>query len=124
MTLDEHIYSCSGTEHGLELKRLLQELKHRRETEIRPATRFLGNTLLQQIGHVQSENLEEKKALEWYLAHPSPKSKEEYAMELVDGQMSRETELAILGYDDKARAEVRRKVIEKNAARGYYEDAR
>ena len=93
----------------------LSELQERRETELRPATKFLVNSLMKQFDHLKSEIFEVDKALAYIW---TDRNKNPLAEELVDLQMSAETMLTILGADIP---EVRRKVIAKNAARGYYE---
>lgn len=96
---------------------LLQELKERRESELRPADKFLSNTPAIQFEHIVSELGEAKIAM----------VKKEMGMEnnlveeLADLQMSCETMLAILGFDEQQRREARKKVIEKNRSRGHYE---
>jgi hypothetical protein len=102
---------------------LLQELKQRRESELRPADKFLGNSLNAQMYHVKSE-LEE--CIEAYenliIEFDYCQSKQEKLIEeLIDLQMSCETMICLLGLDEQQRMEARKKVIEKNTARHYYE---
>lgn len=85
-----------------------------------PATKFLDNTPRQQMYHVLSEVNEADNAL-WLFCR-NDYGKEHLAEELVDLQMSCETMLAILGLDEKQRDAVRARVIEKNRARGYYNE--
>lgn len=133
MTIDEAIQYCeeqsarawppeafSWKEYAIVAK-WLWKLRERQETELRPATKFLGNTPYEQYKHIMSEVKEVYRA-----ALPCDYSllgadMGKLAEELVDLQMSCETMLAILGLDEAQRREVRRRVIEKNAERGYYE---
>jgi hypothetical protein len=77
---------------------------------LRPADKFLGNTAYGQFIKISSELKELEDA----------NDAEEVIEETIDLQMSCETLLAILGLDEQQRREARRKVIEKNDARGYY----
>lgn len=104
----------------------LQELSQRRESELRPATKFLDNEIVKQMNHIESEFSEVK--IEFYImidyryeTNERKKAIENLISELVDLQMSCETMLAVMGLDRQQRMESRRKVIEKNAKRGYYE---
>jgi hypothetical protein len=83
---------------------------------LRPATKYLTSTIDEQMDHIFSEVAEVENALEY-------ENYQRVSEELVDLQMSCETLLTILGLDEQQRNEVRRKVIEKNAARGYYNGA-
>jgi hypothetical protein len=90
-------------------------------TELRACRKFFGNTLHQQMVAIGKEFQEVHYAY-MGLADPNCKGQEAYmnllAEELVDLQTACETLLVILGTDiDK----VRREVIEKNSARGYYQ---
>lgn len=84
-------------------------------SELRVATKFLKNNFIQQYEHLFSELNEVVGA---YLDG----NMDAVAEETVDLQMSCETMLAILGLDKKQRLETRKKVIEKNERRGYYDD--
>lgn len=99
-----------------DLHELLLELKERRETELRPATKFLSCGIGKQLNKIQ----EEFKEVESELAYERF-NKDNAIEELVDLQTACETMLAILGLDEADRADMRRRVIAKNAARGYYE---
>lgn len=105
----------------------LVELKQRRESDLRPATKFLGQNFGQLIGKVCSECDEVIEA--WdddFDQCPEQLPKEAYndiLMELVDVQMACETALTKILPDRADRDEVRRQVIEKNRSRGYYEGA-
>lgn len=119
---------------------LLQEFKARRESELLPATKFLSNTLDEQMVHIAEEYAEVYKAFETYVnnnvlsseddiedeamyevfAHEDAAAKDRLAEELVDLQTSAETMLALLGLNYFDRLAVRKQVIEKNRARGYY----
>ena len=93
----------------------LTELRDRRESDLRPSTRFLSNNPSQQFSHIESEVFEVECALYY-------DNRVEFINELVDVQMSCETMLAILGLDEQQRMEARRRVIAKNKARGYYQE--
>ena len=117
MTLDEHIYSCSRTEHGLELKRLLEELKLHRETEIRPCTKWSNARVSDQLDAIGREYTEVFNAA-IDLANNKQYDAKDYdpqkrvnryranlAEKLIDLQTACETMLQILGFDDQSRAE-------------------
>lgn len=97
----------------------LLELKERRESDLRPAMKFLTNTPSQQFQHVLSEVQEATAEVEMLLRD----YKERFVEELIDTQMSIETELYILGLNTQQIREARRKVIAKNEVRGYYDKA-
>lgn len=125
MTLDEAIdleKSLIGKGENYDwvaehLHEWLTELRDRRESELRPATKFLYNTPGKQMMHIYSEIAESDNELYLYRQHGKT---ERLAEELIDLQMSCETLLAILGLDEQQRNDARRQVIAKNAARGYY----
>lgn len=105
---------------------LLSELKQLKESDLRPADKFLTATKYKQFESVESEFDEIQREFyrmidDRYSKTFREESKQNLIMELVDLQMSCETMLAILGLDENQRMEVRRKVIEKNRVRGYYE---
>lgn len=101
---------------------LLQELKKRRESELRPADKFLGSTVAAQWEHFTSELEETIIELSKWLDKGIEESFDRSVEEIIDMQMSLETLLAILGLDEQQRMDARCKVIEKNRLRGYYED--
>jgi hypothetical protein len=97
----------------------LTELKERRESELRPATKFLGNSFDQQISHMESELKEIIEAVysgeEFF--------EKEVAMEVIDLQSSCQTFLeGSMGLTKDKIAKYRKMVIAKNAARGYYKE--
>lgn len=96
----------------------LQELKERRESSLRPATKFLTNTIGQQLSHIHQEFKEVELEL-GYGCLGIDKAVEE----LIDLQTACETMLDILGLGEIQRMEARRKVIKKNQARGYYDES-
>ncbi len=111
------------------LAKLLIELKDRRESDLRPADKFLNATEYQQFDHVESEFYETQREFYRMIDDRFSKtfreeSKIKLISELVDLQMSCETMLAKLGLDEQQRREERRKVIDKNRVRGYYEVAK
>ncbi len=85
-----------------------------KEKELKPATRFLGISLGDQVNKIHSELNEVIKAV------MDNEGKERIAEELVDVQQACETALAILGLTEDERREARRKVIVKNSKREYY----
>ena len=125
MTLDEIIKSLKqsegrwivqlGSDVCAAITSWLIELRDRRESELRPATKYLSNTIMQQFSHINSEVFELKCAL-------FGENENATFDEIVDIQMSCETLLTILGADEQQRMEARRRVIAKNKARGYYQE--
>lgn len=105
-----------------ELRDLLLELQQRRESDLRPADKYLGNSISRQMNHIESEFLEVKEDYSNLIVEfdEHPPKQEKLAEELVDLQMSCETMLAILGLNEQQRMDARRKVVEKNEDRGYY----
>lgn len=87
---------------------------------LRPADKFLGSTFYRQYLHVQSEIKEVDEAYRIFSWRGANEDKNSLIEELIDLQMSCETLITILGLDEQQRREARRKVIEKNEARGYY----
>lgn len=98
----------------------LVELKERRATELKPATKYLTNSWLEQYMHVKEELDEVRQAMNDYALGAPCSGTDHISEELVDLQMSCETMLAIIGLDEQQRNEARRKVIKKNKERGYY----
>jgi hypothetical protein len=84
---------------------------------LKVATKFIGNTASEQMNHIYQELAEVDNELWLYKQHGKT---DRLAEELVDLQMACETMLAIVGLGEQEREEVRKKVIEKNAKRGYY----
>jgi hypothetical protein len=112
----------------VEMFDLLIELKQRRESDLRPADKFLGNSISKQRIHILSEMAKALEQLELLYQFTSrainyDKGIERAAEELVDLQMSCETMIAILGLDEQQRMKERRKVIAKNDVRGYYNES-
>lgn len=103
----------------------LTELVERRKSDLRPDDKFLGATITRQLLRVNSEIGEIQEALH-KVKYPTmdlnlEEATEHIAEEIADAQMSLETLFAICGFNEKQRREARRKVIEKNRVRGYYE---
>lgn len=121
-SLDDWFYCSQGR-----MLLAFKELKQRRESALRPANKYLANSPTKQLLHILSEVWEIGKAwVTWKRAkHPETSvSKWHLAEELVDLQMSCETMLTILGLNKQERNDIRRMVIAKNAARGYYTSLR
>lgn len=100
--------------------------------KLQPATKFLGLSWKAQFNHVQSENSEEiaaanelAQAIELMAGGGEylKQMLDSFAMELIDGQIARETMLHCLGYSQKEINELKKAVVEKNFARGYYDVA-
>ena len=112
-----------------DIETALQELKEYRESELRPANKFLTNTLNQQMQHIEQEFNEAKEVVKEFYKVPIREYGREYekeisehlAEELTDLKTSCETMLAIMGYDAAARRAEVRKVNEKNGRRHYFE---
>jgi transposase len=85
------------------------------EKELKPAVRFIGISLADQINKIHSE------LTEVISAYMDKEGEERIAEEIADVQQACETALAILGLTDEQRHEIRRKVIMKNKLRGYYQ---
>lgn len=104
----------------------LLELKERQDSDLRPADKFLTNTPDEQFAHVCSEYHEFWNEWVDWVAHRNryPEKAKIYIQRMVeegiDLQMSIETLLARFGLDEQQRRKERKKVLAKNAARGYY----
>lgn len=87
--------------------------------ELPPATKFLSDkySICDQFTSIENEVKEACEAI--FIEH----NLEHGAEELTDVIGACITMLAKMGYDKQQRNEVRRQVIAKNAARGYYEEA-
>jgi phosphoribosyl-ATP pyrophosphohydrolase len=84
------------------------------EKELRPAVRFMHRGKSQQLNKVVEECDEVVQA--WN----DGESVERIAEEVADLQQACETMLAMLGYTEAQRKEIRLAVIDKNSRRGYY----
>ncbi|MDT8900049.1 hypothetical protein [Anaeroselena agilis] len=109
----------------LRLEALRQKEQREKGTELKAATKFLNNTLFQQMVAIGREYQEVHYAyLDLHDSWDKPLSKDENACvkalaeELVDLQTVCQTMLVMLGVDID---QVRHDVIEKNARRGYYD---
>lgn len=97
--------------------KLRAELKQRRDSEERPATKYLSNTPFQQLRHVLSEVLEVVgEFIKYKLGF-----KNKLAEEITDLRISCRTFLAVLGYGESGVSLLRQQVIKKNQERVYYE---
>lgn len=90
---------------------------------LKPATKFLNNTLDEQFIHIRQEFDEVREAKNDYKENPSQENKEHLIEELIDLQTGCETLLAILGLKTIERAMAQAQVMEKNRERGYYEES-
>ena len=95
--------------------RPIVELLDLRESEPRPAVKFIHDGLPVQLKKLKEEYGEVVQAYE------VGESRDRLAEELADVQMVCETIMAAVGMSDKQRRRMRRFVIAKNMARGYYE---
>jgi phosphoribosyl-ATP pyrophosphohydrolase len=83
------------------------------KSDLKPATKFMSNPVKEQLQKIKEE------LAEVMLAYQN-ESKERIAEELVDVQQACETALAMLGLSEDERSKMRKKVLLKNASRGYY----
>jgi|GEM_PF-6873830 len=108
-------------EHDIELQGALQELKQRKESEIRSATKYLSNSQFKQLCHITSELFEVFVA--WIVCKISPTDSNFGILlnELIDLQSSCQTMLeGPLGISKSALYIHRLMVVEKNDRRKYY----
>jgi phosphoribosyl-ATP pyrophosphohydrolase len=84
------------------------------EKELKPAIRFLGNSMQSLIDKIVEECDEVVQAFN------DGERKERIAEEIADVQLACETALSGLGFHEKERREIRLKDIKKNTDRGYY----
>ena len=84
------------------------------EKELRPAVRFMHCSQAKQIDKIVEECDEVAHAWD------DGESVERIAEEVADVQQACETMLAMLGYTEAQRREIRLAVIDKNSRRGYY----
>lgn len=105
------------------VKDALLELKERRESDLRPATKFVNTTcegFKRQLDHVKSEITEIEEAFETYMKYGGAKRLEELTDEITDAQSSLQTLKADVNVAGELDKESCRRVAKKNAARGYY----
>ncbi|MBP2638801.1 MAG: hypothetical protein H6Q72_4708 [Firmicutes bacterium] len=88
--------------------------------DIKPCTKFTNCSLEDQFRSMDSELDEVATALVVYLEAKSTRNVNHLAEEIVDLQTACETMLAIINVDVD---QVRQRVIDKNAVRGYYKEA-
>lgn len=88
--------------------------KHTAEKELRPATHFLHTGQAKQLEKIVEECDEVVQAWD------DGERLERIAEELADLQQACETMLAMMGFTEAQRREVRLNVIDKNSKRGYY----
>lgn len=84
------------------------------KSDLKPATKFMRSSLNDQLEKIKEE------LGEVILAYVDGEDKERIAEEIVDVQQACETALAILGLSEDERSKMRKKVLLKNASRGYY----
>ena len=95
--------------------RPIVELLDLRESEPRPAVKFIHDGLPVQLKKLKEEYSEVVQAYE------VGESRDRLTEELADVQMVCETIMATVGLTANQRRRIRRLVIKKNMARGYYE---
>ena len=100
------------------MQKILRELKQYRESSLRPATKFVNQRMELQLAKLD----EEVKEVHAELVDDGNYIVPSLARELADVQMVCETILAHMGLNEQQRIDVRKQVIEKNRARGYYEE--
>lgn len=106
-----------------EVAELLEEIKEHRASKLRPATKFVQRDMTYLLKKLDEEH-EEVLAEVNLMRNLKDYNKNILAMELVDVQTVCETILEHIGFSQAERDEVRRAVVGKNAARGYYEEPR
>jgi NTP pyrophosphatase (non-canonical NTP hydrolase) len=126
--LDEAIQAFAGgnTPGTRNVHALLLELKGRRDSELRPAVKFLGAGLEKQLEAIREEVDEVADSVAIYLANKelgvdSEFDKIHLSEELVDVQTACETMMEMAEIYADRRQRVRRMVAGKNTDRGYYE---
>lgn len=102
------------TVRAVAIKYSLGGEKAHTETELKPAIHFLNQSKGRQIDKIVEECEEVVQA--WN----DGERIERIAEEVADLQQACETMLAMLGYTEEQRKNIRMSVIEKNSRRGYY----
>lgn len=102
------------TVRAVAIKYSLGGEKAHTETELKPATHFLHLGKARQIDKIVEE------CEEIVQAWNDGERIERIAEEVADLQQACETMLAMLGYTEEQRKNIRMSVIEKNSRRGYY----
>ena len=104
----------------------LLELRDRRETELRPANKFLNNTPIKQLTHVLSEIKEIQDVM---IQLKQPKSDSDWqqlqsnlADEIYDAQSSLVTLAYICGLNRDDMIAAGKRKIKANGDRGYYQE--
>lgn len=104
---------------------IIYALEEKRRHEIRPATKFLGNSPFKQLCHITSEVYEIWIAWLFYKVAPDFYTFDDLMCELVDAQGSIQTAMqGPFGLSDKDVNHYRAKVVKKNDAPGrkYYSE--
>lgn len=112
----------------LEIIKLLKELQYRRESDLKPCAKFFTNSPDKQIMHVVSEIKEIQKCLQ-DLHYPKMNTnfeevQQDLAMEIEDAKTALVTLSVICGFSKEDMIRARKKVIAKNADRGYYQEVK
>jgi flagellar biosynthesis/type III secretory pathway protein FliH len=105
-----------GYDEALTAAREVAEKYNLGGQELKPAVKFMQNSIGAQIQKIYEEFIEVSDA------YNNGESTERVAEEACDVQQTCETLLAMLGYDDEERRKLRQKVLCKNASRGYYNE--
>ena len=113
--LDEIILDFQDNEE--EVYDLLVELKQRRESALRPATKFLSSSIADQFQHVMSEMEEVINELNSLVDNGDETARPRSLDECNDWQISIETLKAIIEPDEDKRRESMIKTIKKNTDR-------
>jgi hypothetical protein len=115
--LDELLITMKDKEEISDVFKLLKELKQLRKSQLQPAVRFLGNSIVKQLYHMHSELDEVENEMSKNFIN-----KIMLAMEVVDLQMSCQTFLeGSMGLSKEQIAEFVQEVKAKNDARKYNE---
>lgn len=102
---------------------IVTELKERRESSLRPATKFVGYySFEEQLEHVKSEIKEIEEAYKVYESNQTQENFIKCLDEITDAQHSLQTLKAIYCTSRNGDRASHVRVIEKNQARGYYCD--
>lgn len=108
-----------------EIAELLEEIREYRQSDLRPATKFLHQLIHCLISKVCEEC--DEVINEYHNDFDDAPGNYDFSKlteELCDLQMACETVLTKLGLDEQQRREMRKQVIAKNEARNYYEEAK
>lgn len=104
-----------------QVNKILIEDEAERMGYLMPCYAFIDVDEQEQLAKIDDELAEVRKAWNDYERDLTEKARMELLMECADVQEAIETLMMQIGADDQERWEARRKVWEKNNARGYYD---